>query len=204
MDSLDYWRLCEDLTVFQAAMLVVGSDPSVDSFQIERDTADFRPHGYDAAKHAIKRALLSQAIDGNIVNEYHENPESEYPERVPDTVDIDSSIVVVESLKSWLVSRGFATGFFFPQGASGPAYLDRKNERYAPKLAAAVRAWMATDGDDVVRGKSPKQALTKWLRENAATFGLTDEDGKPNETGIEEVAKVANWRPLGGAPKTPG
>jgi hypothetical protein len=32
----------------------------------------------------------------------------------------------------------------------------------------------------------------KWLREHAADFGLTDEDGKPNETGIEEAAKVAN------------
>jgi hypothetical protein len=44
----------------------------------------------------------------------------------------------------------------------------------------------------------------KWLREHAAEFGLTDDDGKPNETGIEEAAKVANWQPTGGAPKTPG
>jgi hypothetical protein len=46
--------------------------------------------------------------------------------------------------------------------------------------------------------------LLKWLREHAADFGLSDEDGKPNETGIEEAAKVANWQPGGGAPKTPG
>jgi hypothetical protein len=44
----------------------------------------------------------------------------------------------------------------------------------------------------------------KWLREHAAKFGMTDDDGKPNETGIEEAAKVANWQPTGGAPKTPG
>jgi hypothetical protein len=43
----------------------------------------------------------------------------------------------------------------------------------------------------------------KWLRENASEFGLSDDDGKPNETGIEETAKVANWQPGGGAPKTP-
>ena len=44
----------------------------------------------------------------------------------------------------------------------------------------------------------------KWLRENGADFGLSDEEGKPNELGIEECAKVANWQPGGGAPKTPG
>lgn len=56
---------------------------------------------------------------------------------------------------------------------------------------------------DDLKGKSPKQALSKWLREHAAEFGLSDEEGKPNETGIEEAAKVANWQPGGGAPKTP-
>jgi len=53
-------------------------------------------------------------------------------------------------------------------------------------------------------GKTPKQALAKWLREHAAEFGMTDDEGKPNETGIEEAAKMANWQPGGGAPKTPG
>jgi hypothetical protein len=33
---------------------------------------------------------------------------------------------------------------------------------------------------------------------------LVDKQGKPNGTGIEEVAKVANWQTDGGAPKTPG
>ena len=46
-----------------------------------------------------------------------------------------------------------------------PNYLDRANPRYAPKLEAAVRAWQAVT-DPV--GKHPKQALAKWLRENAA------------------------------------
>lgn len=63
-----------------------------------------------------------------------------------------------------------------------------------------MRAWQAiTDPGKV----SPKQALTKWLRENAAEFGLSDDEGKSNETGIEEVAKVDNWKPGGGSPKTP-
>jgi len=34
-------------------------------------------------------------------------------------------------------------------------------------------------------------------------YTVSLEEGKPNETGIEECAKVANWQEKGGAPKTP-
>lgn len=109
-------------------------------------------------------------------------------------------MVAVSDLRAWLEAAGICTGFFFPAATDAPDYLDPKNPRYAPKLAAAVRAWQSvTDA----AGKTPKQALMKWLREHAAEFGLTDEEGKPNETGIEEAAKMANWQPGGGAPKTP-
>lgn len=105
------------------------------------------------------------------------------------------------NLREWLASNGIHTGFFFPDSTDAPDYLDPKNPRYAPKLAAAVKAWQAVIDPGKV---SPKKALTKWLREHAAEFSLSDDEGKPNETGIEEVAKVANWQPGGGAPKTPG
>jgi hypothetical protein len=54
-----------------------------------------------------------------------------------------------------------------------------------------------------LRGKSPKRALEDWLEENAKTYGLLNKDGTPNKTGIAEIAKVANWQPTGGVPKTP-
>jgi hypothetical protein len=117
------------------------------------------------------------------------------------TTDIQASVVDRESLVNWLSGRGVRAGFFFPLTPDGPEYLDRSHPRFAPKLAAAVRAWLAVTDP---QGKHPKQALTKWLREHAAEFGMTDDEGKPNETGIEETAKVANWQPGGGAPKTPG
>ena len=81
-----------------------------------------------------------------------------------------------------------------------PGYLDPRNSRYPPKLAGAVRAWEAVTD---VKGKSPKQALDKWLREHAADFGPIAEDGNPVNQAIEECSKVANWS-SGGAPKTPG
>jgi len=122
---------------------------------------------------------------------------------IEESIDLSSSRIEVESLRGWLAG-GLKTGFFFPEEQDFGDYLDPRHPRYAPKLAAAVLAWRATENESAISGKSPKQALMKWLREHAADFGLTDEDGKPNETGIEEAAKVANWQPTGGAPKTPG
>jgi hypothetical protein len=78
-------------------------------------------------------------------------------------------------------------------------YLDPSHPRYAPKLAAAVRAWQSvTDA-----GKTtPKQALIKWLTKNAAELDI-QKDGKPIKAAIEECSAVANWEPVGGSPKTP-
>ena len=116
------------------------------------------------------------------------------------TIDLYASTINVESLRQWLVLKGFSTGFFFPDPVTTLDFLDRLNSRYAPKLAAAVNAWQAVT--DPGR-KSPKQALDKWLREHAAEYGLTNDEGKPIETAIEECSKVANWNQTGGAPKTP-
>jgi len=116
------------------------------------------------------------------------------------TVDVRESMVNVDSLKQWLRLKGFTSGFFFPEPAGIMEFLNPTHPRYAPKLAAAVKAWQAvTDG-----GKgSPKQALDKWLREHAAEFRLTSDDGNPIEQAIQDCSKIANWKQTGGAPKTP-
>lgn len=118
-------------------------------------------------------------------------------------VSPDWSLTTVEraELVLWLAKAGMSSGFFFPAATGSADYLDPQHPRYAPKLVAAVRAWEAVSDPG---GKHPKQALVQWLREHAEEFGMTDGEGKPNETGIEEAAKVANWQPGGGAPKTPG
>jgi hypothetical protein len=104
-----------------------------------------------------------------------------------------------------LRSRGINTGFFFPEPQADPDYLSQFHDNYSPKLAAAIEAWKAVSSDDQLRrGKSVKQAVIVWLRQHANEFGLTKEDGNPNEQGIEEAAKIANWDTKGGAPKTPG
>jgi hypothetical protein len=113
--------------------------------------------------------------------------------------DWDKSLVGRDDLKAWLVGNGYRTGFFFPESTEAVDYLDPKHARYAPKLAAAVNAWIAVTDPGKV---SPRQALEKWLREHAAMFGMTDDLGNPVKQAIEECSKVANWQGAGGAPKT--
>jgi hypothetical protein len=204
MEGLDYWRLCDELSVIQAALLIAGREPSADAqYKAEKSPHDKIPVGYEAAKAAVSNALRRGAISGRLIPIYEYDINGNTCGEVVDSIDIHSSRVEVDSLRSWLSGRGLKTGFFFPEKPVAQDYLNPKHPRYAPKLAAAVFAWLATDGESATKGKSPKQALTKWLRENASEFGLTDDDGKPNETGIEEAAKVANWQLTGGAPKTP-
>ena len=206
MDSLDYWRLCEELSINQAAHLLIGWDPNeVRSRTLAGVTFSLEMKAQyqsdlDAASTAITNALRRGAIEGKQVPCYKKDENEPWDIPIKDSVDPDASRIDVESLRRWLSSKGVKTGFFFPLLTDDPDYLDPRNPRYAPKLAAAVRAWQAVTETN---GKPPKQMLVKWLREHAADFGLTDDDGKQNESGIEEVAKVANWQPSGGAPKTP-
>jgi hypothetical protein len=168
-----------------------------------------RPSGYEAAKHALCQALERNDIFGRFGSIV----------RIPTTdrkinkrslpIDVEKSIVWFHSVKSWLSEQGITTGFFFSK-ASGkpknhtPDYLDPNHPRYALKLAAAIKAWLAVGENATTNGRSAKHALTKWLTENAAELGLVDSQGKTNSSGIEEIAKVANWQLTGGAPRTSG
>lgn len=200
MENLDYWRLCDELSIVQAALLLVGSDPSGDDGYAENWEMHKRPPGYEAAKTAIAYALSRGLIKGQLIPKYDYDINGNQGPEIEGSINPSQSMVEVESLRVWLKTRGIIKGFFFPTASDAPDYLDPNNPRYAPKLAAAVQAWQSVTDTE---GKHQKKALAKWLREHAAAFGMTDEEGKPNETGIEETAKVANWQPGGGAPKTP-
>jgi len=204
LQGLNYWRLCDELSVVQAALLIIGQDPAGMQEYVDTNQPEDRPSGYDAAKTAISNALRSGAIAGRILPICECDFDGNILGVREDSIDLVNSRLGVASLKNWLAGRGFRSGFFFPEPSYSQDYLDRRHPRYAPKLAAAVQAWIAMGGESAIEGRSPKQALAKWLREHATEFGMTDDDGKPNETGIEEAAKVANWQPMGGAPKTPG
>lgn len=128
------------------------------------------------------------------------------------TPDWSLTTVSRTDLVDWLQSRGMRTGFFFPDSnPDTPGYLDPAHKRYAPKLAASVKAWMAMEDENLMRGKSPLQALENWIESRYKELKLihpTDNEknktktGDINKSAVSDAAKVANWS-IGGAPKTP-
>lgn len=203
MDDLYFWRLSDEVTVMQAALLAIGEDPSGMSSNVEKWEVYRRPTGYEAIKSALCNALLSRSVSGRLV------PVSVYDKKalrfidIVDSVDVQKSTVYINSVRDWLKKKGVESDFYSLSNSYVPSYLDVNHPRYAPKLAAAIKAWEAMEDASLYAGKSPKKALEAWLKAHAADFDLTLEDGRPNRNGITEAAKVANWQPLGGAPKTP-
>ncbi len=219
MESLDYWKFCEELTVVQAALLIVGVDPSTTSWSTGGPISSVRPQGYDAVLAALSNSIKAGRLSARLRSPARESGYVRYPQD-NEMVSKDQrgveiifrcepdwflTTISVDDLKNWLQARGFTPEHFFPdRTGTVPEYLDPKAEHYAPKLAAAVSAWQAvTANPKATKGRSAKRAITNWLTSNASRFGLIKSDGSPNELGIEEIAKVANWDSKGGAPKTP-
>lgn len=201
MESLDYWRLCDELSIVHAALLIVGIDPSSeDGTDCDKREERRRPTGYTAVKNALIGAITAGRLPAK--RKYFWIDPTDCCDQ---QVDWSKSSVSVADLKTWLRSRGggFTSGFFFPNEEVGrPGYLDPENPRYAPKLAAAVSAWLSVK--EAAPGKSAKQTLERWLRENATSFNLADDDGNPVTQAMIECSTVANWQTGGGASKTPG
>ena len=195
-----FWSLSDTFTVNEAAALIAGFDPHAVDHHGEcfKDVETGLTDGDGIRDLMTVRTALNKAVNANTLQTAWVATDHSGKYEVP--------MIDREDLIAWLRSRGHTTGFFFPEVVSkAPDYLNPNLPKgYAPRLAAAVNAWLAVQAMSDTKGKTVKQTLLKWLRENAATYGLTDDDGKVNETGIEEVAKVANWEPKGGAPKTPG
>jgi hypothetical protein len=101
MDALDYWRLCDELSVVQAALLIAGEDPSGTQDYIDQWRAENRPEGYTAAKAALANAIRGKGLRANIA-EYEDFAEPNW----------HLTTISVEDLRVWLRSRGINTGFF--------------------------------------------------------------------------------------------
>ncbi len=203
------WKLYDRLTIEQAAALIAGYDPSsIDGLWNDTNSSMVHPRpciARDMLVNAIKGGTLKADVvaKGEYVHVRYVGNESEGFWEPIEEISTRGTLIDVDELKRWLTSRGFQTGFFFQDADQDdqPGYLDPDHPRYAPKLAAAVSAWLAVGEPE--KG-TPKQAIEKWIREHAAQFGLTDDDGNPVNAAVEEIAKVANWNTKGGAGRTPG
>jgi hypothetical protein len=251
MNRLNTWRLCDELTVVQAAFLIIGENPNdypnildwrksdntfspptvVDSappdpYDTPPDRTDFSSlpdlpsseptpdppaapspdllRNFGAIFTALTNAINGDRLKAKTYSTYEE-PWELAPGQEP--FDCYKSTIVVEDLREWLRCRGVTEGFFFPDTKPGPDYLNSDHPNYAPKLAAAIKAWEAVthEPEYIKKPWHPKKKLVHWLENNAAKLGLIKNDGETDRWVIENlIAKVANWKPQGGAPKTAG
>ena len=211
----EYWRLCDELTVQQAVLLIVGIDPASEAAECEHWKPQERPRGYSPVKQALCAALRKEEVTGKNIPIYECDINGNPLRDIDGTTDVYASTVEVVSLVRWLRSRGMNTGFFFPQedSTSGePDYLNPKHPRYSFKLAAAVRVWQAMEDENLRRGKGPIPAMEDWLGSRYKELGLVHrqsnrksgyEKGDRNGGAITQVATIANWNPDGGPPETP-
>ncbi|MGO9429209.1 hypothetical protein [Rhodoblastus sp.] len=194
MDRIERWKLADELNVYQISLLIAGYDPS----EFEEDG-----HGHWPQEVRVDISPFLNAIKNAARSQKFTFKEVQYQSYNEPEVNWIESLVNIDSFCDWLRSRNFADGFFLSNKESD-RLLDDSGDFYAPKLAAAVRAWNeVTASPEALNGKTPKKALEIWLRKHANEYGLTNKDGNPNELGIEEICKVANWKPSGGASPTP-
>jgi hypothetical protein len=195
MSALVYWGLCPTFSIVQAAFLFCGSDPSSIDRQSEYQV-NFQPHGYVPAKTSLLNAVAVGLLPAQTrYIGYEDGPSNE--------IDIHTTQIARRDLDDFFDGSPVPGHFFGrrnnsdgPEGATSPL---------PPKLNAAMRAWTAVTSDPrLTWGKSPKHALRAWLSDHAEELGLLKQDGELNKAGIEEICKVANWKPEGGATPTPG
>ena len=199
LNALDYWKISPDFTVVQAALIVCGVAPERLQWSIQNMNDSDCPTGYVAIKTAFVHALESGRINASKFRRVFDEDIGQEM----DMIDIQTTTISVEEIDRFLKSAGMVCDFF-DRSNTGFDNDPNGQGKMPPKLNAALKAWKAVTSDPVrMRGKSPKQALEHWLVENADDLGLRKSDGTINRTGIEEICKVANWKPSGGATPTP-
>lgn len=197
MDAIDYWKLCSEYSIVQAALLICGAIP--DTLQYEVDQyAHKRPQGFVAVRTALCNAVRTERLEPS-VEVYDQNDFGG-----PATLNSHETLIHVACLNRFLIANGTYSAFFDRSAPDMEIASQAGAPYFPPKLDAAIKAWTAVTRDpERLRGKSPKQALEGWLIEHAAELGLLNRKGDPNRSGIEEICKVANWKPEGGATPTP-
>jgi len=195
MSDLSLWGLCQEYSILHASLLIAGHDPG------DFEHMAFHDIGREAKGFTAVRTALCNAVEsGSIETVSTFTAEGDFG-GAP-YVDIQRTLISVRDLDRFTRAAGLVCPTF-DRNVAG-AQVGVKNRFHSKKLQAANRAWEAvTSNPGLLRGKSPKQALQSWLTAHASELALLNKEGAPNQTAIEEISKVANWKPEGGATPTP-
>ena len=103
----------------------------------------------------------------------------------------------MESLRNWLQKKNVRINHLFELVPDEPDYLRPDHPHYSPRLAMTIAAWKhASKNYDATVGA--KTIAESWIRENAQSFGLANEDGSVSEQLYKGAARIANWDTDGG------
>jgi len=68
MDKMDYWRLCDELSVAQAVLLIIGIDPNEFLYVMNWQEHE-RPEKFSAVFAALTHAILGGRLPATIRRE---------------------------------------------------------------------------------------------------------------------------------------
>lgn len=207
-------RLASSVDTLQATGIILGIKPSI-LYENENNLSI----SSGAQLSIISTYLSRYSFDSNYFRNYVSNTIEQWTNSINTIYDVActafplaeefssyegaKSSIRLYQLREWLEKKGIHTDFFNMEEKIDAPYINSSHPRFSPKLYAAIKAWEAMEDENLYRGISAKKGMEDWLKSNYKSLGLAHANGEINKTAIDEAAKIANWMPLGGAPKTP-
>ena len=142
------WKLHPYLPLSDAAALIAGYEP-MQIGRCQRDTwfdqgfPDYRPTVLALVGAVLVGDLGADIAYVDVDKEDNIRLSSEgFWERINNHISASGTRIRKADLLAWMEANGHRPEFFFPDKVEGePDFLSPQHPRYAPKLAAAVRAW---------------------------------------------------------------
>lgn len=192
MTDLYHWQFREDISIFQATLLILDYDPSDYTLRdIESLGTLLSPTGFDARFSALKQAVMNEKISGIV---FHYKAKPNYQARVEQSIsgnkyliskepDWETTTVPVKELKAWLLRIGYKAAFFFDEQENEqqplPVVYSDEQHHISKDLAilnnAAHKFWANADKDD--KDTHPKQEVVRAWLISQGYKGITAEKG---------------------------
>lgn len=233
ISSLEMWKLADELSVVDAAILITGNDPSEMSSYYDRLAEDYVEvqrttyEGYEAAFKAIKNAIMSNRLAADLVFDvregegYYRGPlhlkfrgkKQVYQAKGLNLLDYEG-LVFVQADPDWTktlvqvadLKIWLRNKSVFPEFFFPSGNPDSVNNREHPRFSGKLACAVSAWHaiQSAARNKTVKQTVEAWVVANGVQFGLSNDEGVVPTTAIEDIAKVVNWQTQGGVARTAG
>ena len=186
------WSRVEIVTIRQAACLLSGYDPI--NYSMDHDRLP------DVV--SVMCIEMAQSIKSGSLKEFsawgvdRDARGSVYPvvavKDEPHVIISDKTEVKIVDLAAWADKR-FLSHCWDIEGEA--VREDFQLWKLPKELRIAVEAYNAVSSNAAfTAGRSPRSAIKEWLAVNHADL---------SSGAVDRISTVANWSPMGGAPKTP-